>query len=118
MASNLLLHSLFDSDELIGSNFDSQYRKLNNDLEPNLAKKFRTESSLADYDLNRLKRNKQLVTDQDAYMITPYNFSICDTTTWVLDIESSIYICNSLQGLQVSKKFENDERFLNVGDGS
>ena len=51
-------------------------------------------------------------------MIIPYNFSICDTSIWILDIESSIHICNSLQGLQVSKKFENDKRFLNVGDRS
>ena len=61
MASNLLLHSLFDSDELIGSNFDSQYQKLNVGLEPILAKKFRIEPSQADYDPNRLKRNEQLV---------------------------------------------------------
>ena len=81
MASNLSLHSLFDSDELIGSNFDSQYQKLNIGLEPNLAKKFRVESSQADYDPNRLKKSKQLVIDQGAYMITPYNFSICDTNT-------------------------------------
>ena len=49
-------------------------------------------------------------------MIIPYNFSICDYTTWVLDIESSFNICNSLQGLQDSRRFEEDERFLNVGD--
>ena len=81
MASNLSLHSLFDNDKLIGPNFDSQYQKLNIGLELNLAKKFRTEPSQADYDLNRLKRNEQLVTGQGAYIITPYNFSICDTTT-------------------------------------
>ena len=51
-------------------------------------------------------------------MIIPYNFYICVTTTWVLDIESPFHICNSLQGLQINRKFENDERFLNVGDGS
>ena len=51
-------------------------------------------------------------------MITPCNFSVCDTITWVLNIESSINICNSLQGLQVSKKFREDEWFLNVGDES
>ena len=50
-------------------------------------------------------------------MITPYNFSICDITTWVLDTESLVHICNLLQGLQVSRKFENDERFLNMRDG-
>ena len=96
MTSNLSLHSLFDSNELIGPNFDSQYQKLNIGLELNLAKKFRTESSQADYDSNRLKRNEQLVVDQSAYMITPCNFSICDTITWVLDIESLVHICNSL----------------------
>ena len=50
-------------------------------------------------------------------MITPYDFSICDTTIWILDIGSPIHLCNLLQGLQVSKKFEKSERFLNVGDG-
>ena len=74
--------------------------------------------SQADYDPNRLKRNEQLVADKDVYMITPYNFFICDTTIWVLNIENSVYICNSLQELQVSRKFKNDKRFLNVGDGS
>ena len=41
----------------------------------------------------------KLVVDQGAYMITPCNFSICDTTTGVLDIESPVYIYNSLQRL-------------------
>ena len=50
-------------------------------------------------------------------MITPYNFSLIDTMTWVLDTESSIYICNSLQDLQVTRRFGKGERFLNVGDG-
>ena len=50
-------------------------------------------------------------------MITPCNFSICDITDWVLDTGSPYHICNSLQGLQVSRRFEQDERFLNVGDG-
>ena len=50
-------------------------------------------------------------------MITPCNFSIYDITDWVLDIDSPYHICNSLQGLQVSRRFEQDERFLNVGDG-
>ena len=118
MASNLSLYSLFDSDELIRSNLDSQYQKLDVDLEPNLAKTFRTEPSQVDYDPNRLKRNEQLVASQGAYMITPYNFSICDTTIWILDIESPVHICNSLQRLQVSREFENDKRFLNVEDGS
>ena len=110
MASNLSLHPLFDSDKLIGPNFNSQYQKLNIGLEPNLAKKFRTESSQADKP-NELKRNEQLVADQSTYIITPCNFSICDTTTWILDTGSPIYIYNSLQGLQVSKKFENDKKF-------
>ena len=51
-------------------------------------------------------------------MITSYNFSICDTTTWVLDTGSPYYICNLMQGLQVSRRFDEGERFLNVGDGS
>ena len=51
-------------------------------------------------------------------MITPYSFSICDTTNWVLDTESPIHICNSLQGLQISRRFKEGERILNVGDGS
>ena len=33
-------------------------------------------------------------------------------------IESSVYICNSLHGLQIGRKFKNDDRFLNVGDES
>ena len=51
-------------------------------------------------------------------MITPCNFFICDTTAWVLDTESPYHICNSMQGLQVSRRFDDGERFLNVGDGS
>ena len=51
-------------------------------------------------------------------MITPCNFSICDITDWVLDTGSPYHICNSLQGLQVSRRFKQGERFLNVGDGS
>ena len=50
-------------------------------------------------------------------MITPCNSSICDCTIWVLNIESSFNICNSLQGLQVSRRFEEDERFFNIRDG-
>ena len=37
--------------------------------------------------------------------------------TWVLDTGSPIHICNSLQGIQVTKRFREGERFLNVGDG-
>ena len=51
-------------------------------------------------------------------MITPCNFSICDTTAWVLDTGSPYHICNSMQGLQVSRRFDEGERFLNVGDES
>ena len=50
-------------------------------------------------------------------MITTYNFSIYDSTTWVLDTRSPFNIYNSLQGLQVSRRFEEGERFLNVRDG-
>ena len=50
-------------------------------------------------------------------MITLYNFLIHDSTTWVLDIESHFNICNSLQDLQVSRRFEEGEKFFNVGDG-
>ena len=50
-------------------------------------------------------------------MITSYNFLIYDFTIWILDIESLFNICNSLQDLQVSKRFEESERFLNVGNG-
>ena len=50
-------------------------------------------------------------------MIISCNFFICDNQTWVLDIESPFNICNSLQGLQVTRRFEDNERFLNVGDG-
>ena len=51
-------------------------------------------------------------------MITSYSFSICDTTNFVLDTGSPSHICNSLQRLQVSQRFESDERFLIVGDGN
>ena len=50
-------------------------------------------------------------------MITPCNFLIYDSTTQVLDIRSSFNIYNSLQGLQVSRRFEEGKRFLNIGDG-
>ena len=50
-------------------------------------------------------------------MISPCNFSISDITNWILDTGSPYHICNSLQGLQSSRRFEQDERFLNVGDG-
>ena len=53
---------------------------------------------IATFDPNRPKnkRKKQVVSSQDIYMITPCNFSVCDTTTSVLDTESLINICNSL----------------------
>ena len=47
-------------------------------------------------------------------MIAPCNFSICESTTWILDIGSPINICNSLLGLQVSRRFEKGKRFFNV----
>ena len=50
-------------------------------------------------------------------MITSYNFSTCDTSTWILDIKNLIHICNILQEFQISRRFENNKRFLNVGDG-
>ena len=53
-----------------------------------------------------------MVAAQGNYMITSCNFS-----NWVLDTESLINICNSLQGLQVRRRFKNNERFLTVGDG-
>ena len=58
-----------------------------------------------------------MVAAQGNYMITPYNFFIYDSTNWILDTESSINICNSLQGLQVRRRFNNNERFLIIGDG-
>ena len=48
-------------------------------------------------------------------MITPYDFSMYDTTASILDIKSP---CKLLQRLQISRKIENSKRFLNVGDGS
>ena len=51
-------------------------------------------------------------------MINPCSFSICDTTSWVLDTKSPYHVCNSLQGLRVSRRFESGERFLNIGNGS
>ena len=64
MASKLSLCTLFDSDEFIGSNFDSQYQKLNFDLNLKLDEKSKTEQSQADFDSNRPKRNEQLIADQ------------------------------------------------------
>ena len=49
-------------------------------------------------------------------MITPCNFSLIDTMTWVLDTESLIHIYNSLQSLQVTRRFGEGERFLTIGD--
>ena len=71
---------------------------------------------IASLDPNRPRKKKQAVA-QSNYMITPCNFFICDTMIWVLDTESPINICNSLQGLQITESFEEGERFLNVGDG-
>ena len=45
---------------------------------------------IASLDPNRPKKK------QGTYMITPCNFFICDTTAWVLDIESPYHICNSM----------------------
>ena len=67
---------------------------------------------IASLDPNRPKKK------QGNYMIIPCNFFICDTTAWVLDTGSPYHICNLMQGLQVSRRFDDDERFLNVGDGS
>lgn len=50
-------------------------------------------------------------------MITTCNFSICDNMTWVLDTGSPYNIYNSLQDLQVTERFGDNERFLNVRDG-
>ena len=73
---------------------------------------------IATLDPNRPKKKKgQDVAPQGIYMITPCNFSVYDNLTWVLDTGSPFNICNSLQGLQVTKRFEDNERFLNVGDG-
>ena len=74
---------------------------------------------MATLDPNRPKKKKQQkVAGQGTYMITPYSFSICDTTKWVLDIRSPIHIYNSLQCLRISRRFKEGERFLNVDDGS
>ena len=61
----------------------------------------------ASLDLNRQKKRKQQSTaEQGIYMINSCNFS---TTYWVLDTGSPIHICNSLQGLQVSRRFDDEE---------
>ena len=49
-------------------------------------------------------------------MIISCNFLIYNSTTWVLDTKSSFNIYNSLQDLQVSRRFEEGEKFLNIGD--
>ena len=66
----------------------------------------------------RRKKKQQGVARQDTYVITPCSFFVCDTTNWILDIESLIDIYNFLQGLQISRRFKDDKRFLNVGDES
>ena len=71
---------------------------------------------IASLDSNR-QRKKQAITGQGIYMITPCNFFIYDIIDQVLDTGSLYHICNSLQGLQVSRRFEQGQRFLNVGDG-
>ena len=48
-------------------------------------------------------------------MIKSCNFS---TTNWVLDTGSSIHVCNSLQGLQVSRRFDDGEQFLSIRNGN
>ena len=72
---------------------------------------------IAFLDQNRPKKKKQSVAGQGTYMIIPYNFLLIDTMIWVLDTESPIHIYNSSQGLQVTSRFREGERFLNVGDG-
>ena len=73
---------------------------------------------IATLDPNRPKKKKrQMLVAQGNYMITPCNFSIYDSTNQILDIESLINIYNSLQGLQVRRRFKNNERFLTIGDG-
>ena len=47
----------------------------------------------------RAKNKRQMVATQDNCMITPCNFSIYDSTNWVLDTKYLINICTSLQGL-------------------
>ena len=43
------------------------------------------------------KRKKEVVASQGTYMIAFSNFSVCDTTTWILNTESLINICNSFK---------------------
>ena len=49
-------------------------------------------------------------------MITPCNFLIYDSSIWILNIGCPFSICNLLQDLQISRRFEEGKRFLNVGD--
>ena len=65
-------------------------------------------------DSNRPRKAKQHGAGQGIYMINPYHFSICDTADRVLNTDSPIHIYNLLQGLQVSKRFEDGEQFLSV----
>ena len=51
-------------------------------------------------------------------MIKPYNFSIYDTADWVLDTDSPIHVCNLLQGLQISRRFEDGEHYLSIENES
>ena len=65
-------------------------------------------------DPNRSRKTKHHGATQGIYMINLYNFFICDTADQVLNTDSPIHICNLLQGLQISRRFENGEQFLSV----
>jgi hypothetical protein len=52
---------------------------------------------------------------KNVFMIS---LTVIDPTTWVLDTGSSFHICNSLQGLQITKRLNKGEVNLQVGNGA
>ena len=50
-------------------------------------------------------------------MITPYNFSVFDTMTWVLNIEALFIFVICCKDFRLVRKFEKSKWFLNDGDG-
>ena len=43
---------------------------------------------------------------------------IDSTDTWIIDLGAIHHVCNSMQGLRVTKKFRAKEFTLRLGDGS
>ena len=44
--------------------------------------------------------------------------AIDSTDTWIIDLRDTHHVCNSMQGLRVTKKFKANEFTMRFGDGS